>query len=268
MASPELATTTSAALLPQPQPIQALPMSIKYGGRNILDLGSNLAGAQADWPLQYTNLPENNFPMYLANRSQYHRLGPSGHVQEFTVTVCSCRSRNGTCAFAYPVDDQPTTVAPQTVGHQLLQFVQSMEPPQPPRFTNAVPQPEPIRNQLFNSLNLNTNATNANVNNMQYNNLVNQLIGNGINNVGNGVNNMGNGINNMGNNYFNGIMGNSYNNNYTSPNASLNRILAQNHNNNNQYNLANQKLYGNSMPTNKQFKPQPFISSMNMYKQF
>lgn len=111
---------------------------------------------------------------------------------------------------------------------------------------------------------MNTSAVNCN-NNLQYNNFVNQLMGNGVNNMGNGVNNMGNGVNNMGNNTFNSIMGNNYNNNYTNHNATLNRILGPNHNN--QQNLVNQKLYAHSMPTNKQFKPQNFMS-MNMYKQF
>lgn len=263
-------------LLPQqqpqiqkPKPIQepTLPLTITYEGRNVLDLASNLAGGNAAWPLKYTLLPENNFPMYLANRSQYHRLGPN--IQEFTLGVCNCHMKNEMCAFPFPVDDHPTPDVPQTVGDQLRQFVQSLEPPQPPRFTNVAPQPEP-RNQLFNSLNMNTSAVNCN-SNMQYTNFVNQLMGNGVNNMGNGINNMGNGVNNMGNgvmgnNTFNGIMGNNFNNNYTNHNAALNRILGPNHNNN-QQNVPNQKLYAHSMPTNKQFKPQNFIS-MNMYKQF
>lgn len=37
--------------------------------------------------------------MFLENRSQYHRLGDSGHIQEYTMKKCSC------CDFKYPVNN-------------------------------------------------------------------------------------------------------------------------------------------------------------------
>lgn len=45
--------------------------------------------------------------MFLENRSQYHRLGDSGHIQEYKMQKCSC------CDFKYPVND---TIVQTNVG--------------------------------------------------------------------------------------------------------------------------------------------------------
>ncbi|XP_055685506.1 uncharacterized protein LOC129791376 [Lutzomyia longipalpis] len=73
---------------------------IMYGGRNIIDMGSNLTNGSLK--IRFTELPENNFPMFLSNRSQYHRLGAHGHIQEYTLIRCSC------CGLMIP--DQPELV--------------------------------------------------------------------------------------------------------------------------------------------------------------
>ncbi|XP_059617209.1 uncharacterized protein LOC132262088 [Phlebotomus argentipes] len=73
---------------------------IMYGGRNIIDMGSNLTNGS--FKIRYTELPENNFSMFLMNRSQYHRLGAHGWIQEYTLIRCSC------CGLMIP--DQPELV--------------------------------------------------------------------------------------------------------------------------------------------------------------
>lgn len=73
-------------------------LKIIYNGRDVLDFCSNI-GNQS-WNVQYTYLPENNFPMYLANRSQYHRLGASWNTKEYTLSTCR------KCLFQYPVSCQ------------------------------------------------------------------------------------------------------------------------------------------------------------------
>lgn len=70
-------------------------LKIMYNGRDILDFCANIANKS--WNVQYTHLPENNFPMYLANRSQYHRLGASWNTKEYTLDTCR------KCLFQYPV---------------------------------------------------------------------------------------------------------------------------------------------------------------------
>ncbi|XP_053672416.1 probable serine/threonine-protein kinase yakA [Anopheles nili] len=88
---------------PTTEPIYSVPQkSIIYGNRDILDLGSNLRisdGIPGGFSCQYAMLPvTNNIQFFLKNRSQYHRLGPNGHVQEFGLATCSC------CDFQFPVN--------------------------------------------------------------------------------------------------------------------------------------------------------------------
>ncbi|XP_040170479.1 capon-like protein isoform X2 [Anopheles arabiensis] len=93
---------------PTKEPIYSLPrQSIYYNNRDILDLGSNLraqgggggGGLSGEFAFQYAVLPDtNNIQFFLQNRSQYHRLGPNGHVQEFRMATCAC------CDFKYPVN--------------------------------------------------------------------------------------------------------------------------------------------------------------------
>jgi hypothetical protein len=72
-------------------------LKVTYKGRNILDLHSNLNDNQ--WKFSPALLPENNFKMYLANRSQYHRLSNNSHIQDYSLLKCQC------CDFRYPVEN-------------------------------------------------------------------------------------------------------------------------------------------------------------------
>lgn len=74
-------------------------LCIVLNGRNILDLGANLRSQQPGQSasfIQSAELPENNLNMFLANRSQYHRLGANGHIQEYALAKCTC------CDLIYP----------------------------------------------------------------------------------------------------------------------------------------------------------------------
>lgn len=77
-----------------------IPKEIKVviGGRNVLNLMDNLI-SPGQFRLQFAQLPENdNIHFFLDNRSQYHRLGANGHIQEYTMVKCKC------CDFRYPVN--------------------------------------------------------------------------------------------------------------------------------------------------------------------
>ena len=77
--------------------IEPIKSRIIVGGRDILNLGLNLAGKS--FVFNYAQLPENdNIHFFLDNRSQYHRLGATGHIQEYTMEQCKC------CEFQYPVN--------------------------------------------------------------------------------------------------------------------------------------------------------------------
>lgn len=71
-------------------------VKIGYNGRDILDLAKNLTDNNA-WKFQYADLPNNNVQMFMANRSQYHRLGADGLNCEYDLASCP------RCAFKYPV---------------------------------------------------------------------------------------------------------------------------------------------------------------------
>lgn len=70
-------------------------LKIIYNGRDILDFSANI-GNQS-WNVNYTYLPENNFQMYLANRSQYHRLSANWNTKGYILDTCR------KCFFQYPV---------------------------------------------------------------------------------------------------------------------------------------------------------------------
>lgn len=76
-------------------------IKVIYNGRDILDICSNFKNS---WNIRYTYLPENNFQMYLANRSQYHRLGDSYNTREYSLDICR------RCYFQHPVKFQEPTV--------------------------------------------------------------------------------------------------------------------------------------------------------------
>jgi len=71
---------------------------IEYQGRDILDLAKNLTYKNTSWKFQYARLPDNNVAMFMANRSQYHRLGANGLNREYDLAVCR------TCTFQFPVN--------------------------------------------------------------------------------------------------------------------------------------------------------------------
>lgn len=72
-------------------------IKVIHNGRDILDICSNINNS---WNIRYTYLPENNFQMYLANRSQYHRLSATWNTREYSLDICR------RCYFQYPVKYQ------------------------------------------------------------------------------------------------------------------------------------------------------------------
>lgn len=90
---------------PEPEPEPTIPKEVKVviGGRNVLNLMDNLT-SPGHFRLQFAQLPENdNIHFFLDNRSQYHRLGANGHIQEYTMVKCKC------CDFRYPVNGTSPT---------------------------------------------------------------------------------------------------------------------------------------------------------------
>jgi len=69
-------------------------VQLTHFGRNILDLGSNLT---TKFPLASTELPAMNLPLFLQNRSQYHRLGKFGTSESFPLASCEKQ-----CGFSFP----------------------------------------------------------------------------------------------------------------------------------------------------------------------
>lgn len=81
-----------------PEPTEAeeeFDSKIEYRGRDVLDLAKNLT--DTTWKFQYARLPENNVSMFMANRSQYHRLGANGLNREYDMATCN------KCTFQFPV---------------------------------------------------------------------------------------------------------------------------------------------------------------------
>lgn len=69
-----------------------------FQGRDLLDLGKNIMDDNS-WKFHYAHLPQkNNLSMYMANRSQYHRLSENGHIREYDLATCH------KCTFQYPVN--------------------------------------------------------------------------------------------------------------------------------------------------------------------
>lgn len=76
------------------------------------------------WNMRYAELPENNLTMFLANRSQYHRLGTNGHIQEYSLNKCQC------CDFKYPVNNysyNTSNVSTLPIQQQQLSQPQPMQ---------------------------------------------------------------------------------------------------------------------------------------------
>lgn len=72
-------------------------LKIIHRGRNILDFESNVAKS---WIIPSAHLPEHNIKVFMANRSQYHRLTPGWiDLPEHPMIKC------GKCDFHYPVNE-------------------------------------------------------------------------------------------------------------------------------------------------------------------
>ncbi|XP_058819949.1 bromodomain-containing protein DDB_G0270170-like [Topomyia yanbarensis] len=105
-------------------------VKVVLGGRDVLNLIDNLVTPD-HFRLQFAQLPENdNIHFFLDNRSQYHRLGANGHIQEYTMVKCKC------CDFRYPVNGTSltsgTTAASMgqtnlTAAYQLQQQQQQLQ---------------------------------------------------------------------------------------------------------------------------------------------
>lgn len=91
-------------------------LRIVLNGRNILDLGANLnlkstsSSESTTAFVASAELPTNNLKMFLANRSQYHRLGANGHIQEYALAKCTC------CDLIYPVNGYGNNTFSNTYG--------------------------------------------------------------------------------------------------------------------------------------------------------
>lgn len=69
-------------------------LKIVHNGRDVLDFESNVARS---WIIPATHLPEHNIKMFMANRSQYHRLTPAwAEAADHPMVNC------GKCDFKYP----------------------------------------------------------------------------------------------------------------------------------------------------------------------
>lgn len=96
----DTAETVPVEDTPEPEPEPVIPKEVKVviGDRNVLNLMDNLT-APGHFNLQFAQLPENgNIHFFLDNRSQYHRLGATGHIQEYIMVKCKC------CDFQYPMN--------------------------------------------------------------------------------------------------------------------------------------------------------------------
>lgn len=190
---------------PEPKPEPAAPKEVKVviGGRNVLNLMDNLT-APGHFNLQFAQLPENdNIHFFLDNRSQYHRLGATGHIQEYTMVKCNC------CDFRYPVNGTSpmsgggvaapnwTTTAQQPYQTQL----QQQQPFQWGSFNNydsissrnklGLNVAASAFNKTFGGGNINNNNTNNGSQYFRSNNMATSLFGrdsNRGNNSGNFLN--------------------------------------------------------------------------------
>lgn len=96
------AATLEVEELPAPE-LPPKECKLVLGGRDVLNLMDNLT-APNHFRLQFAQLPENdNIHFFLDNRSQYHRLGANGHIQEYTMVGCK------RCDFRYPVNGTSLT---------------------------------------------------------------------------------------------------------------------------------------------------------------
>ncbi|XP_055639987.1 putative uncharacterized protein DDB_G0286901 isoform X2 [Toxorhynchites rutilus septentrionalis] len=175
--SDETGSTESCIVEPKPVP-KAKEVKVTLGGRNVLDLMDNLTKPN-HFCLQFAQLPENdNIHFFLDNRSQYHRLGANGHIQEYTMVKCKC------CDFRYPVNDVTPSTA-SSIQSNLTAAAPSQQQPIPQQFpwngiTNNLNSIVNSRdkmsisvaanafNKSFGGVNNNTTNNNGNSNGSQY----------------------------------------------------------------------------------------------------
>lgn len=142
-------------------------LKIFYEGRDILDFSTNVANKS--WSVKYAHLPEQNYQMYIQNRSQYNRLAPGYESPEnYSLNAC------GRCAFQFPVmvdipDENDAAAAAackssvndlltQTVGSIVSSLAQKLPAAQP---MAQPPMHTPTGHSMNNNLNnfmLNNNA--------------------------------------------------------------------------------------------------------------
>lgn len=143
-------------------------LKIFYEGRDILDFSTNVANKS--WNVKYAHLPEQNYQMYIQNRSQYNRLAPGYESPEnYSLNAC------GRCAFQFPVmvdiPDENDAVAANacksSVNDLLSQTVTSIVNSLTQKLPAAQPmvQPPPMHTPTGHSMNNNLNNFNNMLNN-------------------------------------------------------------------------------------------------------
>lgn len=248
-------------------------LRIETNGRNILDLDANLRGKnlkssnvwQQQGFIRFAHLPENNLKMFLENRSQYHRLGANGHLQEYALVDCQC------CDFTYPINGYSTN---NTSGNNIIKSIKTNINGQmacEANITNKVPEVKndfaesnftrpSTQNQFFSS----NNALLKQQCPEQHINFDNSTFNNNITALNRTVNNYTNQSNN---NIFENIAAALLN---TTNNVSaMNHGLNQKHFNNNNHHYFNNQLQqqafgGNFHHGNKNH----YTSHSYSYKQF
>lgn len=139
-ASSEQESSEEVAEVDEPElPEPPKECKLVLGGRDVLNLMDNLT-APNHFRLQFAQLPENdNIHFFLDNRSQYHRLGANGHIQEYTMVGCK------RCDFRYPVNGTSLTSSgpTATMGQGSLAAA----------FPQQQPQRQPQQQLQWNNLN-------------------------------------------------------------------------------------------------------------------
>jgi hypothetical protein len=208
------------------------PLVVVVNGRDILNLDANLR--DSSFKLRYTDLPEKNMNLFFANRSQYHRLGANGHVQEYTLVKCNC------CDFEYPINGYLTPNNNNINNNNNVNLSTAI---------NNNFMGNNIANNAKNMINnvANTNANNNNVNNMMHfgNNYNQQQLNNNSNR-------------NSYMNYQNMKTASPY---YNNPNNNMMN------NNSNSYNMMNNNNSNNARMLSQQFNKN-MAPTYGLYKHF
>jgi hypothetical protein len=216
------AAATVVEIKTAPQIVQPeKPPVVVVNGRDILDLYANLRNSAFN--LRYTDLPEKNMNLFFANRSQYHRLGANGHVQEYTLVKCNC------CDFEYPINGYLT---PNNNNNNNKNNI---------TLSTAINNNFMGNNIANNAKNMINNVANTNVNNMMpFGNTFNQQQ---LNNNANNTSYMYYQNMKTASPYYNNNNNNSSNNNMMNNNNNHNMM------NNNNARMLSQQFNKNMAPT-------------------